>query len=650
MKATKYIMSAAVALSMSACNFFESNSPSAVDGSVVFASADSTELVIAAVYEQFGQDRSYRNRLACGYQGVNTDVEHCTKNSGKAEWALYTITPVNGDLSNSTGKDPWGYLNIAIEKCNNVIEGVEAYGDTTNAKSRYLLGEAYFLRSFCYLEMVKFWGDVPARFESIAKDPNGLDRKKDDRTVVLEHLRGDLKEAARLMPWSENCPGVAQNNAGRPSKAAALALLMRSDMMYAGKGVRPATWKNGPEWLVADAAKRAELYEEVLWAADQILFNGKEKDKFQLKYEDIFRKICSDVTDYYSTEVIWEIPFANGSRGQVLQYNCPKMSDAVGGLKNNVGGSSNSAMGIVPTLYYDFEDGDVRRDVTMQPTIWIYDNGTKYNSDPDKVKQAFPDMASALAADPKTKFLYQKQQSVADWYGAKYRVEWMARDRNGNDDGVDYPVIRMADVMLMAAEAAIGGVGADVPAKVYRINAQSLFDEVRTRAGVPTKTLSMAALQEERKLEFTGEYIRKYDLMRWGILHTAMKDARARLAQMDKHEGDFAGLQDSVYFKYKSCDDYAMPGVKGFVIDQIYGLKKGEKGMPSDFDSEAGWVKTCIYESSSGRQLLEGNFPLYNYDDEECLLGKQYWPIFSVNVGASNGALWNDYMYKDAEK
>lgn len=637
----KIVIGAAVALSVTACNFFESNSPSSIDGSVVFASADSTELVISAVYEQFGQDRSYRNRLACGYQGMNTDVEHCTKNDGKAEFAIYTMTTSNGDLSNSSGKDPWGYLNIAIEKCNNIIEGVEQYGDKDNKKSQYLLGEAYFLRSFCYLEMVKFWGDVPARFESISKDPAGLDKKKEDRTVVLEHLRADLKRAAELMPWSSECPGLAQNNVGRPSKAAALALLMRSDMMLAGKGVRPATWKNGPEFLISDAAKRQEIYAEVLWAASQILGEGKETAKLQTNYEDIFRKICADETNYYNTEVLWEIPFANGSRGQVLQYNCPKMDAAVGGLMHNLGGSSNSTMGIVPTLYYDFEQGDTRRDVTMAPSIWIYDDGTKFNSDPDKVALAFPDREGS------EKILYQKQQSMAAWYGAKYRVEWMVRDRNGNDDGVDYPIIRLADVLLMAAEASIGGIGGDVPTNLYGVNGQSLFNQVRERAGLSGKTLSMQAIEDERKFEFTGEHIRKYDLMRWGILHTSLKDAKAHIAQMDQHAGEYAQLQDTIYFKYKRCDDYSMPGVKGFVIDSVYGLNKGELGTPAYYNSENGWVKTCIYESSSGRQLAEGNYVLYNYDNEECLLGRQYWPIFSVNVGASNGSLWNDYLYTD---
>ncbi|MBR1878629.1 MAG: RagB/SusD family nutrient uptake outer membrane protein [Paludibacteraceae bacterium] len=655
MKTFKYIAIAAVAMAFTACDFFDSKSPSAMDAAQVFSNPNSTEQVIAGVYEQFGQDKSFRNRLACGYQGMNTDVEFGNKNSGRAEWNIYAMTPTSGDLSTANGKDPWGYLNSAIERCNNIIEGIEEFGDTVLTddakkkeevlKMRYMLGEAYFLRSFCYLQMVQLWGDVPARFTSIAKDEAGMKTKKSDRTNVLAQLRIDLKKAAELMPWSSECPGTAANYTGRPSKAAAYALLARVDLMYAGKGVRPESWKNGPVFLVDDASLRQELNTEVMWACSQILNKSDETAKFQTKYEDIFKKICADETNYYNSEVFWEIAFADGSRGQVLQYNCTKMDKAIGGLKNNVGGSSNSSVGIVPTLYYDFEAADARRDVTMARYIWVYDDGSEFNSDPAKVKQAFPQVDVAN----KEKFLYQKQNMIGSWYGNKYRVEWMKRDRTGNDDGVNFPIIRYADVLLMAAEASIGGIGGDVPANLYGVDGKACFDKVRTRAGVSTKPLTMANIQEERKLEFTGEYLRKYDLMRWGILKETLENAHERLANMRAHTGEFAGLQDTLYIKYKYVgDEYSSSAsIKGFVIDSVYGLNKDELGQPSYYDPDNGWRKGNLYKGSSGEQLAPDNYMLFDREYPERLNGRQYWPIFSVNVGQSEGALWNDYDYTD---
>lgn len=642
MKTYKYIAIIAVAVAFAGCDFFDSKSPSAMDGATVFSNANNTELVIAGVYEQFGMDKSYRNRLACGYMSQNTDAEHGTKNSGAADYNIYALTTTSSDLSTSNGKDPWGYLNATIEKCNNIIEGIEEYGDLKDEKMQYLLGEALFLRSFCYLDMVKLWGDVPPRFVSITKDPKGLEMKKADRTNVYKQLRIDLKRAAELMPWSKDCPGTAKSTTCRPSKAAALALLARVDLMYAGKGVRPATWQVGPEFMVQDPALRSELNTEVLWACAQIINNGDEQKKFQNNYEDIFKKICADVTDYYSSEVFWEIPFADGSRGQVLQYNCTKIDKAVGGLKNNESGSSNSAVGIVPTLYYDFEATDVRRDVTMARYIWVYDDGQEYSKDREKVRHAFP----GVDVDNHEKFLYQKRTMIDSWYGNKYRVEWMTRNRTSNDEGINFPIIRYADVLLMAAEAYIGGIGEDMPSENYGIDGAECFNKVRTRAGVGTKTLNMANIQEERKLEFTGEYIRKWDLMRWGILKETLLAAHERLAAMNLHQGEFSQLQDTFFYHYKYVgDEYSFePGIKGFVLDSVYGLNKGEIGHPPYPLTAA--IKGSLYSSESdGRVLAPDNYMLFDREFPERLNGRQLWPIFAVNVGQSNGALWNDYDY-----
>ena len=303
----------------------------------------------------------------------------------------------------------------------------------------------------------------------------------------------------------------------------------------------------------------------------------------------------------------------------------------------------SSDAGIVPTLYYDFEADDVRRDVTMARYTWVYDDGTKYNTDREKVRSAFP----GVDVDNHEKFLYQKPQGIGSWYGNKYRVEWMKRARTGNDDGINFPIIRYADVLLMASEASIGGIGGDMPANKYGIDGDACYKKVRARAHASVKTLTgMKDIQEERKLEFTGEYIRKYDLMRWGILKETLEEAHARLANMDAHTGEYASLQDTLYVKYKYIGDELSfsAGIKGYVIDSLYGLEKGEAGVPPTY-SAGGWAKGNLYRGSSGAQLAPDNYMLFDRDFPERLNGRQLWPIFSVNVGQSNGTLWNDYDY-----
>ena len=66
----------------------------------------------------------------------------------------------------------------------------------------------------------------------------------------------------------------------------------------------------------------------------------------------------------------------------------------------------------------------------------------------------------------------------------------------------DYFVIRYADVLLMAAE-------------LGSTNAQSYLDKVRARAGLSSIPVSKDNIFAERRLEFAGEGIRYWDLLRY---------------------------------------------------------------------------------------------------------------------------------------
>ena len=58
----------------------------------------------------------------------------------------------------------------------------------------------------------------------------------------------------------------------------------------------------------------------------------------------------------------------------------------------------------------------------------------------------------------------------------------------------------------MEAEA-LGATGA---------RAQALLDAVRARVGLPSVTVSLAAIKTERRAELAGEGHRWFDLVRWG--------------------------------------------------------------------------------------------------------------------------------------
>ncbi len=645
----KYIILSLLALTFVACekDFFNTNSPSAMD-EAVFKSTDLTEQAIGAIYNTFGEDKSFRNRLCGGYVAMNTDIEHCSK-SETEEYAAYNMTGGTGNLSTADGKDPWAYLNSAIERANVVIDGIRAHSDTTDATFKYLLGEALTLRAFCYLEMVKLWGDVPASFESFTGfNPEVLYTKKQDRNVVYEQLRIDLKEAARLMPWSASVPVArAANYTGRPSKALALGLLARMDLMYAGLAMRPDVFTEGGtkscsiQYNVKDAEKRKELYQEAVWACAQIIH--QEDFKFKDNFEDIFKDLCADVTDYSNSEWIWALSFLDGARGQVLALTGNKMSDKCPGkLINTIfyaSGDKNNAktqamIWIVPTFYYAYDKTDKRRDVTILPWSWEYDNG-EGTAPSGYTDITFPGVPAT------TKKVYQKNSNISQMYLGKLRVEWLKRSYSANEDCVDMPVLRYTDVLLMFAEAAIGSKEGNAPSELYGISAQECLDKVRDRAGVAHRTLDFNAIVDERAFEFCGENLRKYDLMRWGLLKDKLEAAQQAVYDLQNNVGPYAGRPDSVWFHYTRNDSYSQDGA-AFIFDRFVGLDK-DAVRPAEYDKETGWVAKAFFTKDDAPIITEAKWYLYKAGTNIDM--HQYWPIFDVNIAASNGTLWNDYEY-----
>ncbi|MBO4621503.1 MAG: RagB/SusD family nutrient uptake outer membrane protein [Paludibacteraceae bacterium] len=641
-------------LALNACSegFLSNNSPSSMEASTVFSSASRTEQAIYGVYNLMGANNGYRNRIACGYAGLNTDIEYSTKSTGSGDepdLMLYDCGTANSRIFSSSGADLWSYLNTMIERSNNIIEGLEAYGNVENDPVQaYFLGEALFLRSFAYLEQVKYWGDVPARFVSLAKDPNGVNASKADRNIIYEQLRVDLRRAADLMPWSPDCPGNAQNNVGRGNKAAALALLARANLMYAGKAVRPGSEGRDimdPDGYAVvfntnDDMVRKAVYQEALEACAEII--EEEDYKLAADFAQPFKQICSDVTAYSQMEHIWVMPFNNGTRGQVLNYNAPKLSSEAQTTCNGVlpgygGGSSNGHVCVSPILVYQFDKADKRRDVTFVTGQWNYDDASAESTNDTVREAAFPGVAA------NAKRLYQKHNQINTFYLGKYRFEWMAQGRShtGTDDGIDFPVLRYSDVLLMFAEAAIGGIGGDVPENKTGMDPVQIFNKVRTRAGVPTVgTVTMEDIIEERAFELCGEYVRKWDLMRWGILRERMVAAEATIRQMAADGSRHAmNIGDSIYYTYRYDAT-----VGGWMMDSIYGLALGETSRPAYAISKNGWLAKDIYNSDSkGYVLGAAQYPMFR--TEEKLDTRQYWPIYNRYVAASDGALWNNYGY-----
>jgi hypothetical protein len=91
----------------------------------------------------------------------------------------------------------------------------------------------------------------------------------------------------------------------------------------------------------------------------------------------------------------------------------------------------------------------------------------------------------------------------------------------GDDGGINYTVLRYADVLLMYSEA-LNQLGETEEALDY-------LNMVRERAGLdPLQNLSQTefalVMEDERRVEFAQEAHRWFDLVRTGRLQTVMND------------------------------------------------------------------------------------------------------------------------------
>lgn len=205
MKKLIYIL-ACTGLLATSCgeDLLDTRSSSSSDSETMFSNETYAEAAVMNIYRQFGVDKSYRNRWLI-YYGANSDTEWYVGASPDKPTDTKTLIysynasydDANSQLNESSGQFALAYT--AIENANLAIAGLRKYGNVeNNAGMRYLLGEALVLRALYYHDLVKAWGDVPARFQPIGETGDVI-KPKNDRDVIYRQIISDLEEAVNYV-------------------------------------------------------------------------------------------------------------------------------------------------------------------------------------------------------------------------------------------------------------------------------------------------------------------------------------------------------------------------------------------------------------------------------------------------------------------
>jgi hypothetical protein len=571
-------------------DFLEAPAQSTLDESVIFSTAGLARGAIDGIMVPFGETNSYRGRYIPFY-GFNTDTEwnysSSTPNDSQGELMIYDAKPNNTQM-NSTN-NAWAMMYLGIERANICIRGLRTYGNPEpGTELGQLLGEALTLRAVYYADLLKAWGDIPARFEPITSET--LYIAKSSRDVIYKQIIADLGEAATLVAWpNEN---ASTNSVERVNKAFVKGLRARLALAASGfqqypDGVRRS---NDPDLSVQT------MYTLALNECREVIQSGKAH--LEPSFETLWKKYNQENTTA-GGESLWEIPFSSG-RGRVL------FSFAVRhySVDQFTGQARGGIAGPLPTVFYDYNEADTRRDVTCVPYKW----------------------GTATAGVAK-----QELTSLETWYFGKYRYEWMSRFvTSTNDDGVNKMYMRYAEILLMAAEAANELEGPTAAAPYLK--------EIRNRAFAPedraaqveayvnaltSKQDMFNAIVKEHKFEFTGEMERKQALIRWNLLKVNLDEAKVKMVNLKNRTGEYADVPTTLYYKYEADN----------ITLNVYGLNRSETSNPGVDYTAFSWNTLNDTKINSLYKL--------GVDPDS----RQFWPIWQVFIDGSNGMLVNDYGY-----
>lgn len=620
MKKLFYIpLLALLACGISSCDM-EAPSQSSMDSSLIFSQYEMAEAAVMGIHQSFGETNSYRGRYL-PYYGINSDVEWINgleasgiNDGGKNDLATYNAQPSNSQMN--TDNNAYAKFYEGIERANKAIEGIRAYGNyENNPDMAHLLGEALTLRAVIYLDLIKGWGDVPARFSSITSETMYLPRA--DRDEIYKQLLADLLEAENYAYWP-NESNITQTTE-RVSKAFVKALRARI-ALYAGgysqraDGIRLS---NDPD------LDRTAMYTIVRDECLDVI--AQYPNLASLPFKDNFTNLCQDVVTA-GQESIWEIPFSEG-RGRVLYTLGVEHQAKDQYTQQNKGGVN----GPLPTLFYDYDVDDIRRNITCAPFRW----------------------SQTLTNGRST----QELASLKEWNFGKLRYEWMSRIvTSTNDDGVNWQYMRLADVYLMAAEAVNELEGPANAAQYMRPVLERALPSDKVSAYMNTATASKEsffdAIVEQRGLEFAGESLRKADLIRWNLLKTKLDEAKTKMKQLARREGKYADLIDKVYTYQTVVNEgeaseivNAIPAgaytsietIDGMTdIFVIYGLNYGDTETVGETLLDQGYTSTTWLGTDKLEDAKVDVLYVNNPDEN------QYWPIWQIFVDNSNGMLTND--------
>jgi starch-binding outer membrane protein, SusD/RagB family len=450
----------AVIVGMLACNKLVENPSSAITSTQFYKSQSDAVAAVNAIYTTLNSDPAgdfpmYGRQLNLLTDNATDNQNFSPSNTNPDVRALSTATYVS---ANGRILKNWTQHYYGINRANVAIDGIAtipAAVFTTLGIQARLIGEAKFVRALLYFNLVRLFGPVPL----ILHNPNSVDITslqvaRSSRDSVYAQIVSDLTAAFSALP-----PSYSGADVGRATSGAAHALLAK---VY----IYQRSW----------ALASGELL-QVLTAGTFAGATGAYGYGLFPNYGDAFAKATKN-----GVEHIFSVQYATNL-----------------GEANAINDLSQS--------FVSFNTGTYPIDIPSDSSV----SQLFAASDTRKAVTFYTKVYNAATGDT---VVYNNPYTP---YFNKFVDYSLSPLNNQTVSGVNYPVIRYADVLLSYAEVLNelnGGPTAD---------AYAAINQVRARAHVAALTpgLDVGDFRDsvflERRKEFVQEGQRWFDLVRQGV-------------------------------------------------------------------------------------------------------------------------------------
>jgi starch-binding outer membrane protein, SusD/RagB family len=400
--------------------------------------------------------------------------------------------------------DAFGTCYRAIYACNIAIDEIPGIKETDPAADPVLLdrrvAEAKFVRAINYFYLTMIFGGVPLVDHVLGGEE--YEQPRTDIKKIYDFIETDLKEVIEILPERSGWG----SEVGRASKGAAKALLGRLYLHESSYAKNYGGKDNRFDGMKERWAESLKYSEEVINSNEYELIgiHGEKYNTWRGPETNGYRYIFTSDGDN-SKEGVFEIQCIqeglgwSAARGNSMaQWDCARYFKDPD--KNNLV-TITSMWGFgVPTqaLWDSFEPGDPRLNASM---VREGGNDLMQTSKGRWVPYCFDKCITKIYATKWEASSAEFKDVGAPWHGAPQNIR----------------LIRISEVYLNAAEAAFM-LGQTDKALQYT-------NKVRERArmcgntGVPAplSSITLEKIQNERRIEFSSEGKRYYDIVRWGI-------------------------------------------------------------------------------------------------------------------------------------